>query len=214
MAQQALATTRSTNLTSDELPEPTLDVRDLFAKLRTMFPQKFERRYTARREETTRRRFLTMALEWDEKLQGIDRKMMRYGLNKLSAEVESKQREGKEAWPPSADQFAALCRVKPRDVGMPTADEAYTAAKLRSWDLDPAIYAAAKCLTADEWRKGDWFCLPRFRKFYQEFVERKAAGCPVQYKQVSTNLLAHQKPSKEEMQKVFDGMKKAARGEK
>lgn len=188
-------------------------ISDLFSKFRVMYGGKFERLFQSCSSETTQRRISMALMEWDEKLAKIPPALVAYGLRRLSTEIESAKQQGKESWPPVADQFAVLCKPRPLDLGMPSVDHAYTAAKMRNWNLHPAVKAAGSRISAEDWAKGDWHCVPVFRAEYKHMVELIASGEPMPIVSGDNLLkLAHERP--EDTKDRFDLMRKALSGSK
>jgi len=201
----------STNLESNAQRQVSPMIKDLFSKLRIMYGGKFDRLFQSDSAEATQRRIGLTFVEWEEKLFGIEQALVAYGLKCLGAEIECAKRKGQESWPPSADQFASLCKPRPVDLGLPTVDHAYTAAKLRNWCLHPAVKAAASRLSAEDWEKGDSYCVPMFRAAYGRVVDLVASGGTIPAVS-SDNLLQlrHERP--ENTKEQFDLMRKALKG--
>lgn len=189
-------------------------VTDIFSKLRVMYGGKFDHMFQSKRAETTQRRISVAMMEWSEKLEGVSRPLIAYALKQLGKECEQAKRLGKEAWPPSADQFVALCKPEPVQLGLPTVREAYTAAVNRSMDLVrafPEVGVAMMRIKRETWERGEHYSYPAFKREYQAIVERHASGERFDNQAIAA-LPDHSKPDAEQARKYFDEMKKAIRG--
>lgn len=204
--------TCSTSSASDTQRQVSPVVLDLFRKFRAMYRGKFDQQFKAAKPVDRDRAVSAALLMFDEQLAGVSRGMVVFGLRRLEEEIAADKQQGKESWPPNAIEFAVLCKPRPRDLNMPDVGDAYQDARLGSWKKHSAIGLAAVTLSADDWRRGDAFCRPRFTAAYLALVERVACGEVLPRSNAAALLPAPERPNADEVKERFDLMRAALRG--